>query len=103
MAYENPLVWLVEAIISLMWAYIWVVVAAVVMSWLVAFGVLNTYNRYARTVVRILDGLTEPVFRQVRRVLPPIGGLDLSPLIVIVFLQFLMNAIRWLVYSQLRL
>jgi YggT family protein len=103
LTYENPFVWLVEALISLMWVYTWVVVAAVVMSWLIAFGVLNTYNRYARTVIRILDGLTEPVFRQVRRILPPISGLDLSPLIVIVFLQFMMNAIPWLLFSELRL
>jgi YggT family protein len=103
LTYENPLVWLVETLVSLMWLYTWVVVAAVVMSWLVAFGVLNTYNRYARTVIRILDALTEPVFRQVRRILPPISGLDLSPLIVIVFLQFMMNAIPWLLFSELRL
>ena len=63
-----------------------VVIAAVVMSWLVAFGVLNTYNPLARSLIRALDALTEPVFRRVRRIIPPLGGLDLSPLIVLLVL-----------------
>jgi YggT family protein len=65
-----------------------VIIIAVVMSWLVAFGVINMHNRLARSVVQALDAVTEPVFRQVRRVIPPIGGLDLSPLIVLIALQF---------------
>jgi YggT family protein len=84
--YLNPFLWLVLRLIDL---YSWVVIAAVVVSWLVAFGVINTYNRFARAIVQGLDALTEPVFRQVRRVIPPIGGLDLSPLIVLLALQFL--------------
>jgi YggT family protein len=84
--YLNPFLWLVLRLIDL---YSWVVIAAVVVSWLVAFGVINTYNRFARSIVQVLDALTEPVFRQVRRVIPPIGGLDLSPLIVLLALQFL--------------
>jgi YggT family protein len=84
--YPNPFIWLILQIISI---YTWVVIAAVVMSWLIAFGVINTYNRFARSVVQFLDAVTEPVFRQVRRVIPPIGGLDISPLIVLIALQFL--------------
>jgi YggT family protein len=82
----NPFVWLILTLIDI---YTWVVIAAVVMSWLVAFGVINTYNQLARSVVHLLDALTEPVFRQVRRVIPAIGGLDISPLIVLIGLQFL--------------
>jgi YggT family protein len=84
--YPNPFIWLILQIISI---YTWIVIAAVVMSWLIAFGVINTYNRFARSVVQFLDAMTEPVFRQVRRVIPPIGGLDISPLIVLIALQFL--------------
>jgi YggT family protein len=84
--YYNPFVWLILRLIEI---YTWVVIAAVVMSWLVAFGVINVYNRFARSVVQALDAMTDPVFRQVRRVIPPIGGLDLSPLIVLIALQFL--------------
>jgi YggT family protein len=88
----NPFVWLILRLLDL---YTWVVIAAVIMSWLVAFGVVNTYNRYARSAVQLLDALTEPVFRQVRRVIPPIGGLDISPLIVLIGLQFLSYLIAY--------
>lgn len=84
--YPNPFVWLILRLIDI---YTWIVIAAVVMSWLVSFGIVNTYNNFARSVVHLLDALTEPVFRQVRRVIPPIGGLDISPLIVLIGLQFL--------------
>ncbi|HTT84597.1 MAG TPA: YggT family protein [Rhizomicrobium sp.] len=80
------LLWLFNTLVEL---YIIIIIAAVVVSWLVAFGVLNTYNPFARSVVRMLDALTEPVFRQVRRIIPPLGGLDLSPLIVLIALQAL--------------
>ena len=66
------LLWLFNTLVDLDF---FVVIAAVVMSWLVAFGVLNTYNPYARWLIRALDALTEPVFRQVRRIIPPLGGL----------------------------
>ena len=67
--------------------YVFVVIAAVIVSWLIAFGVLNIHNHLARSLVSILDALTEPVFRQIRRIIPTIAGLDLSPLIVIIVLQ----------------
>lgn len=80
------LLWLFDTIVGF---YIIVVIAAVVVSWLVAFGVLNTYNPFARSLIRALDALTEPVFRRIRKIIPPLGGLDLSPLIVIIALQAL--------------
>jgi YggT family protein len=80
------LLWIFNTLVE---AYIVVIFAAVVMSWLVAFGVINTYNPHARSVIRMLDALTEPVFRQVRRIIPTLGGLDLSPLIVLIALQAL--------------
>ncbi len=90
-----PFIWLLLRLIDI---YTWVIVIAVVMSWLVAFGVINTFNPFARSVVHFLDALTEPIFRQVRRIVPPIGGLDLSPLIVLIFLQFLSYAITYYLF-----
>jgi YggT family protein len=78
--------WVFDLVVGL---YIFVVIAAVVVSWLVAFGVLNTYNHLARWLIHALAALTEPVFRQIRRIIPTLGGLDLSPLIVIIALQAL--------------
>jgi YggT family protein len=89
---ENPIIWLLQELISLYW---WIVIIAVVMSWLVAFGVVNTFHPFARGIVRFLDAVTEPVFRQVRRIIPPIGGLDLSPLIVLILLEFLSMTIDY--------
>ena len=82
----GALLWLFDTLVGL---YIFVIIAAVVVSWLVAFGVLNTHNPMARTIIRVLDALTEPVFRRIRRIIPPIGGLDLSPMLVIFALYFL--------------
>ena len=64
-----------------------IIILAVVASWLIAFGVLSLHNQLARSLVNMLDALTDPAFRQVRRVIPPIGGIDLSPLIVFFVLE----------------
>jgi len=57
--------------------------------------VINTSNHIVRAVLRALDALTEPVFRQIRRVIPAIGGLDLSPLIVLIAIWFLQRVVVW--------
>jgi YggT family protein len=79
---------LLLTILDLYW---WVVIAAVIASWLVGFGIINAYNSIARTILRALHALTEPVFGPVRRIIPAIGGLDISPLIVLLLLTFLRN------------
>jgi YggT family protein len=81
------LVTIFRVITTIIDLYIYVVIAAVIASWLIAFGVVNIRNEFVRSVVRVLDALTDPVFRLIRRVIPPIGGLDLSPLVVIVVLS----------------
>jgi YggT family protein len=88
----NPIAWIIVEIIDI---YVWVVIAAVVVSWLIAFGVINLYNQTARQIVHILEVLTEPFLRRIRRIVPPIGGLDLSPLILILLLYFVRYAIFW--------
>lgn len=90
---ENPIVWLVLKLLDI---YSWIVLAAVVMSWLLAFNVVNYHNNIVRSVSRFLDILTEPVFRQVRRVIPTIGGLDLSPIVVFLGIIFLQKLIVWI-------
>jgi YggT family protein len=75
--------------------YKWVVIAAVIVSWLTAFNVINSHNNVVRAILRILLAMTEPVFRQVRRVIPAVGGLDLSPIVVFVIIWFLQYSITW--------
>jgi YggT family protein len=88
----NPIAWIIVQVIDI---YVWVVIAAVVVSWLIAFGVINLHNHLARQVVHTLEVLTEPLLRRIRRVVPPMGGLDLSPLILILGLYFIRYAIFW--------
>jgi YggT family protein len=75
--------------------YTWIIIAAVVVSWLIAFRVINMSNQIVRSIVSFLYAITEPVFRQVRRVIPAFGGLDISPVIVLIALWFISYAITW--------
>jgi YggT family protein len=89
----NPFLWLVHVIITL---YIWVLIAAAVLSWLVAFNVVNRYNPTVRMIGDTLYRLTEPLLRPIRNVLPSLGGLDISPVILILALLFLERVIFWI-------
>ena len=89
----NPIAALLIEVLEI---YKWIVFAAVLVSWLAAFNVINEHNNFVRTLLRILYALTEPVFRPVRRVIPSVGGLDLSPLVVLVAIWFLQYTIQWL-------
>ena len=88
----NPIAALLIEVLEI---YKWIVIAAVIVSWLTAFNVINQYNQFVRTLLRILIALTEPVFRPIRKVIPAIGGLDLSPIIVFVIIWFLQYSITW--------
>jgi len=71
-----------------------VIIIAVAASWLIVFGVLSMRNEIARALVNFLDALTEPVFRLVRRVIPSIGGIDLSPIIVFIVLEVIRRLVN---------
>jgi YggT family protein len=77
---------LVNTIITI---YIWLLIAQAVLSWLVAFGVVNRYNRVVATVGDFLWRVTEPLLRPLRRVIPDLGGIDISPVILILLLWFI--------------
>ena len=82
----NPFIWLILTVLDI---YTWVIVAAVIASWLVSFGVINIHNQLVRSLVIALQAMTEPVLRPIRHVIPPMGGLDLSPLVALLGIQFL--------------
>jgi YggT family protein len=84
--YGNPFVWLIETLITI---YIWLLIAQAVLSWLLAFGVVNRYNRAVAVIGDFLYRVTEPALRPIRRILPSFGGIDISPVILIVVLMFL--------------
>jgi YggT family protein len=74
---------------TLLWLYILVLIISAVLSWLVAFNVVNTRNRAIYLVGDFCYRITEPALRPIRRVLPNLGGIDISPIILILLLQML--------------
>ena len=85
-----PLIGFIVLVIDL---YIWVVIAGAILSWLIAFNVVNTQNRFVYSVADMLYRLTEPALRPIRRVLPNLGGIDISPVILILILMFIVNVV----------
>ena len=67
-------------------AIVWIVIANAVISWLIAFDVINLRNRTAYSVVRFLDAVTRPLLAPFRRFIPPIAGLDITPIVLIVLI-----------------
>jgi len=92
-----PLLWLFNTVITL---YIWVILAMVIMSWLTAFNVVNARNPFVAQVDRALFALTNPVMGPVRRIIPSIGGLDISPIIVVILLEFVRRLVNSLVLGS---
>ena len=80
------ILWLISTVIQL---YIYVLIAAAVLSWLIAFNVVSTRNQAVAIIAETLWRLTEPVLAPIRRFLPNFGGLDLSPVVLILLLYFL--------------
>ena len=68
---------------------VWVIIAQVIISWLVAFNVINTQSNFVRTVLDVLDRLTAPLYRPIRKILPDFGGIDFSPIVLILAIQIL--------------
>ena len=95
----NPFLWLVDTLISL---YIWILIAAAVLSWLIAFNVVNTRNSIVANVGEFLYRITEPALRPIRNVMPNLGGIDISPVILIIGLLFLKQLIFWLYIQAVR-
>ena len=86
----GPLIGFLVLVIDL---YIWVVIASAILSWLIAFNVVNTSNRFVYSVAETLYRLTEPALRPIRSIIPNLGGIDISPVILILFLLFLRDVV----------
>jgi len=80
---------LFRIILLILQLYTYVIVIMAIMSWLIAFNVINVYNEFVRSIWNALNALTEPVLRPIRQFLPSLGGLDISPVVLILILQFL--------------
>lgn len=89
---------LLDVILLVLQIYVWLLIAAAVLSWLVAFNVVNTRNQVVATVGEFLYRITEPALRPIRSVLPNLGGIDISPIILILLIFFIENVIVRYVY-----
>ncbi|HMG47140.1 MAG TPA: YggT family protein [Allosphingosinicella sp.] len=67
----------------------WVIVIQAILSWLVVFNVINTHNDFVRSFLRALDRITAPLYRPIRRILPDFGGLDFSPVVILLLIYVL--------------
>lgn len=89
----TPVFMLIDAILQL---YQLVVFVMVIMSWLLSFGVINRHNQFVDAVWRTIMAVTEPVLAPIRRILPDMGGIDLSPVVLLLGVYFAREMNRWL-------
>ena len=78
---------------SLITIYLWVIIINALLSWLVAFNILNTQNRFVFSVLDTTYKLTDPILNKIRRFVPTFGSIDISPIILILALMFLRNLV----------
>ena len=93
------LYWLVNTILDLAW---WLIILSAVFSWLIAFNVVNLSNQFVRQVYEFLHAVTEPMLRPVRRVMPNLGAVDISPIIVLIGITFLQILWQGTVFPAIR-
>ena len=81
---------LLDSIITI---YLWIIIINAILSWLVAFNILNTQNRFVFSVLDVTYKLTDPALSKIRRFIPTFGSIDISPIILILLLMFLRNLV----------
>ena len=86
----NPAIWLTYQILNIYWD---IILATVIISWLVSFNIINTRNPIVGQITHVLSILTEPVLSPIRRILPNLGGLDFSPVVVLFLISFLQQSL----------
>jgi YggT family protein len=89
---------LLDVILIALNMYMWIVIAAVILSWLVAFNVINTRNPFVAAVAEFLYRITEPVLRPIRNLMPNLGGIDISPIILFLIIILIQRVIEYYIY-----
>jgi YggT family protein len=88
---------ILDVLLQILW---WIIIIQAVLSWLVVFNVINTHNHFVRSFFNALDRLTRPLYRPVRKLLPDFGGLDFSP-VVVLLLIYVLRILLWGVYPEI--
>lgn len=91
---------LLDVLLIILHLYTYVIIIVAIMSWLVAFNVINIYNDFVRSIWNTLNALTEPLLRPIRQVLPNFGGIDISPIVLILLIILLEDIITRYVYPS---
>ena len=90
---------LLQVLLIVVDLYTWIVIAGVILSWLIAFNVINHYNRFVYTVNELVIRATEPALNPIRRILPNLGSVDFSPMVLLLGLIFLRGVIERLYFA----
>lgn len=93
------MIYLAKVLTTILDVFVWIIVIQVAMSWLIVFGVVNTNHPQARNLINLMERITGPVYLPLRKFIPSIGGIDLTPLIIIIAVSILKDLIyRFLVF-----
>ena len=91
----EPILLLLYRVIDI---YFYILIINIILSWLIAFNIVNTQNRLVMTILYATNRLTDPLLNPVRRILPNLGGIDISPIILVLCLLFIQDYIRFNLY-----
>jgi YggT family protein len=89
-----------DIVIIVLDLYVWLLIASAILSWLIAFNVVNTRNQFVAAVAEFLYRITEPVLAPIRSFMPNLGGLDISPIILILIIMFIQRVIAYYIYPN---
>ena len=82
---DGLIIYIIHPLLSLLWL---VVIIGIILSWLISFNVVNGHNQFVGTSWRMTNAITEPLLAPIRRILPPLGGMDFSPIVLILLIGF---------------
>jgi YggT family protein len=86
---------ILSILLNILW---WIIIIQAVMSWLIAFNVINTHNDFVGQLWHVLDRITEPLYRPFRRIMPDFGGIDLTPMVVLILLIIIQGPVMTYLY-----
>src|SRR5438552_18066367 len=96
----GPMRAVLDIILIVLDLYVWLLIAAAILSWLIAFNVVNTRNQFVSSIADFLYRITEPLLRPIRNILPDLGGLDISPIILILVIMLIQRIISYYIYPN---
>jgi YggT family protein len=89
-----------DVLLVVLQLYVYVIIASAILSWLVAFNVVNRYNDVVRSIWNLVTALTEPLLRPIRNAIPSFGGIDISPVVLLLLIFFLQRVIEEYIYPN---